>query len=211
MGWFDSLTKRKGTNEQGRGLCPGIVTATRLTLNKAVYEQLTKRYIAFDVETTGLSPFSDRIIELGAVRFVNGVAVDTFSTLVNPGILIPPSATAINHITNEMVQAAPKERDVYEKFLDFLGDAAYGGGILCAHNARFDFGFLEKTLSRLGVDAELKYVDTLALSRQFIPGLPNYKQGTIEAHFGFTNKSSHRASSDAEMCGRILNQILNGF
>lgn len=187
---------------------PGIVSTTRIALDVSTHEQLKKQFISFDVETTGLSASSDRIIELGAVRFENGVPVDTFSTLVNPGIVIPPSATAVNHISNEMIKSAPSEGDVYKKLIDFLGDATHGEMIMCAHNARFDFEFLEKTLCRLGIDAEIKYVDTLSLARHFIPGLHNYKQCTIESHFGLSNSNSHRAASDAEMCGNILNNIL---
>lgn len=187
---------------------PGVVSANKVFLDSSTHTLLQNKYIAFDVETTGLNPSTDRIIELGAVIFENGVPIKSFSSLVNPGISVPSSATVVNHITNSMLKAAPDERSVYPDFIDFLGDAVSGDTIMCAHNARFDFDFLQNTLSRLGYDAELKYVDTLALSRRYIPGLVNYKQCTIEAHFGLENSSSHRAATDAEMCGRILHQIL---
>lgn len=196
------------TNQVSNTSQHGIVSTTKIVLDASVHEQMKKQFISFDVETTGLSAVSDRIVELGAVRFENGIPVESFSTLVNPGIAISASATAVNHISNEMIQAAPLEKDVYEKFVAFLGDAVHGNTIMCAHNAKFDFSFLENTLSRMGIDAEIKYVDTLSLSRQFIPGLQNYKQCTIETHLGLSNSNSHRASTDAEMCGKILNHIL---
>ena len=75
------------------------------------------------METTGLSPLNDRIIEVGAVLFENGEIIKRYSTLVNPEVFVPYSATVVNHITNEMVQNAPKEKVVYAELIDFLGDA----------------------------------------------------------------------------------------
>lgn len=167
------------------------------------------RFIAFDVETTGLYPLTDRIIEIGAVLFVNGKPTNSFSTLVNPLVSIPASASAVNHITNEMIKSAPIEQRAYPRLIEFLGDALAGETIMCAHNARFDFDFLCNTLSRLGFDADIRFVDTLSLSRKYVRGLENYKQGTLEAYFGLTNKAAHRASSDAENCGKILCGILD--
>lgn len=118
--------------------------------------------IAFDVETTGLSPVSDRIVEIGAVIFQNGTVHKVFSSLVNPGIPIPQSASNINHITNSMLASAPSEKEIYPQLADFLGNALRGEIIMCAHNAKFDFSFLCNTLSRLGFDANIKYVDTFS-------------------------------------------------
>lgn len=187
----------------------GVVSTNKVYLDASTHALLQNRFIAFDVETTELSASTDRIIELGAVLFENGIPTKAFSSLVNPGIAVPAAATAINHITNAMVKNAPDEEIVYPEFLEFLRDAVCGNTIMCAHNARFDFDFLGNTLSRLGFDAELKYIDTLALSRHYIPGLANYKQCTVESHLGLNNHSSHRAESDAEMCGKILCRILD--
>lgn len=213
MGLFDFFRKKFEANQhvasQENTLNKlGVVSANKVFLDSSTHALLQNKYIAFDVETTGLNPSTDRIIELGAVIFENGVPVKSFSSLVNPGISVPSSATAVNHITNTMLKAAHDEKSVYPEFIEFLGDAVSGNTIMCAHNARFDFDFLQNTLTRLGYDAELKYVDTLALSRRYIPGLANYKQCTVEAHFGLKNSSSHRAETDAEMCGRILHKIL---
>ena len=80
---------------------------------------------------------------------------------------------------------------------------------MCAHNAKFDFDFLCNTLSRLGFNANIEYIDTLSLSRKYLHGLENYKQSTVENYFGLTNPSSHRAASDAENCGHILYRLLD--
>ena len=187
----------------------GVAISKRIELNYQNESNIRNCYIAFDVETTGLSPVSDRIVEIGAVIFQNGIALKEFSSLVNPGIPIPPSASAVNHITNSMLNSAPSEIDVYPQLVDFLGDALCGGIVMCAHNAKFDFDFLCNTLSRLGFNADIKYIDTLGLSRRYLRGLENYKQSTIERHFGLVNSSSHRASSDAKNCGHILYRLLD--
>jgi len=186
----------------------GKAVAEEVRIENSV-EQVRNRFIAFDVETTGLSPLADRIIEIGAVLFVNGKPTNSYSTLVNPLVSIPASASAVNHITNGMIKSAPIEQRAYPCLIEFLGDALAGDTIMCAHNARFDFDFLCNTLSRLGFDADIRFVDTLSLSRKYVRGLENYKQGTLEAYFGLTNNAAHRASSDAENCGKILCSILD--
>lgn len=202
----EGMEKEKTGNpyaEQGtvaRGMC----YAKRAELTPLVADRIQKRFIAFDVETTGLSPTEDRIIEIGAVSFLDGKVENVFSSLVNSGVYIPASVTAINHITNAMLADAPSEKELYPDLIMFLGDALHGDVIMCAHNAKFDFDFLCNTLSRLGYDADIEYVDTLSIARKHLKGLNNYKQRTLEAYFDLANKSAHRAASDAENCGYIL-------
>ena len=187
----------------------GRAWALPVSVDASNVRLIQSKYIAFDVETTGLDATYDRIIEIGAVLFVDGQPIDTFSSLVNPGKRVPSSATAVNHITNEMLASAPTELEVYPGLIEFLGNAINGETIMCAHNARFDFKFLCNTLSRLGYNAKFQYIDTLRLSRTHIKGLVNYKQGTLEHYFGFVNETAHRAASDAENCGKILYQVLD--
>ena len=187
----------------------GVAISKRVELDSHNENSIRNCYIAFDVETTGLSPISDRIVEIGATIFQNGTVQRVFSSLVNPGISISQSASAVNHITNSMLNSAPSEKEVYSQLVDFLGDALCGGIVMCAHNAKFDFDFLCNTLSRLGFNANIEYIDTLSLSRKYLHGLENYKQSTIENYFGLTNPSSHRAASDAENCGHILYRLID--
>lgn len=184
-------------------------TAKRIELDDQSTGKLKVRFIAFDVETTGLSPNQDRIVEIGAVSFREGKVDKTFSSLVNPRIPMPTAATSVNHITDDMLADAPNEEEAYPKFLEFLGDALCGETIICAHNAQFDLSFLCNTLSRLGIEADFEYIDTLALARKHLHGLENYKQGTIEAYFGLSNPAAHRAVSDAETCGQILLRLMD--
>lgn len=211
MGLFEFF-KRKKTEEQHEKVNvprSGVAYSEKIDIDNPAFSSIQNRFIAFDVETTGLSPYTDRIIEIGAVLFRDGTPVDSYSTLVNPKVRIPDAASAVNHITNAMIATAPSEEEAYAGLFRFLGDAFDGKTIMCAHNAKFDFDFLCNALSRLGYDAKIRYVDTLSLSRRYIKGLVNYKQCTIESHFGFSNPKSHRAASDAEMCGRILCRLLS--
>lgn len=187
----------------------GTVRTREVRINDEVLESLKNRYIAFDVETTGLNSYNDRIIELGAVMFENGEITKSFGTLINAGVSVPPQVSAVNHITDDMLLDAPSEDEAYASFMGFLGDALDGETIICAHNARFDMGFLYQTFKRLGYRANIKYVDTLYLSRRKL-SLYNHKQGTVADHFGIVNRDAHRAESDAEVCGKILWKLL-GF
>ena len=187
----------------------GTAISKRIELDFRNESSIRNCYVSFDVETTGLSPISDRIVEIGATIFQNGTVQRVFSSLVNPGTSISQSASAVNHITNSMLNSAPSEKEVYSQLVDFLGDALCGGIVMCAHNAKFDFDFLCNTLSRLGFNANIEYIDTLSLSRKYLHELKNYKQSTIENYFGLTNSTSHRAASDAENCGRILHHLLD--
>lgn len=186
----------------------GWVATYKVQMDDNTIQELKQRYIAFDVETTGLSPLNDRIIEVGAVLFENGEIIKRYSTLVNPEVFVPYSATVVNHITNEMVQNAPKEKVVYAELIDFLGDALNQQTAICAHNASFDMNFLAETLMRLGYDGKINFVDTLSLARNLIKGLHNYKQDTVALYFDLINEQSHRAVSDAVICGKILWNLL---
>ena len=202
---------RENTHASGPDKKPerGTVLLTKQAgLSPALVSQLSERFIAIDFETTGLSSDTDRIIDIGAVVFENGIPVRRFSTFVNPGIHIPPAATRVNHITDDMVALAPREASAAELFYHFLGDACVGKTILCAHNADFDMRFLSGLLSRSGYSALISYVDTLALSRQYFPELENHKLVTVVSHLGLSTENAHQADADAEMCGHILARIL---
>ena len=216
MSIFDFFKKRTDTKPQVKeetkveiSVQHGTAISKRIDVDFQNQDSIRNCFIAFDVETTGLSPTSDRIVEIGAVIFQNGAVHKVFSSLINPGISISHAASAVNNITNAMLATAPSEREIYPQLIDFLGEALCGNIVMCAHNAKFDFDFLSNTLSRLGFDANIEYVDTLSLARKYLHGLDNYKQNTIEDYFGLVNSSSHRAASDAENCGHILFRLLD--
>ena len=154
-------------------------------------------FVAFDCETTGLSPQSDRLVELSAVKYVAGQRVDAFSTLINPGISIPYSATAVNHITNNMVRSAPDPASAVAVFLDFAGPLP-----LVAHNADFDIAFVRAAFS--GPCPGFAYGDSLAIARKLLPSLSNHKLTTCLQYLGVHPGALHRAEADAEGCAAIV-------
>ena len=176
--------------------------------SKEVVEQIQKRFIAFDVETTGLNRELDRVVQVGAVLFEEGKPTKRFCTLVNPEMQIPAQVSEINHITDDMVAEAPLEKEALKELLGFFGDAAKKKTVICAHNAPFDMAFLKNMICRNGMSAQFRYADTLSLARKHIPDLKNYKLATIAENFQLKTEGAHSADVDAELCGMILVQLL---
>lgn len=162
------------------------------------------KFVAFDLETTGISPRDDMIVEVGAVLFDGERAIQGYGVLVDPGIPIPPDASAVNGITDDMLRGKPKIADVLPEFAAFCGDLP-----LVAHNAPFDYKFLmedvklHKSASPRGV-----VLDTLPLARKVFPGLPNYKLWTLVRHFNFPSGTFHRAEEDSSYCGLLFAKII---
>ena len=133
-------------------------------------DSLKDEFFAVDVETTGLSPERNRIIEIAAVKFENGVPVDSYSTLVASVKHIPEAASRVNGITDEDLEIyGEDEISAYNQFTDFLGQDTLAGNIcMVAHNASFDMAFIINSLKRLkyNEDVTLRYFDALALSRK---------------------------------------------
>lgn len=164
-------------------------------------------FIAFDLETTGIQPKTDAIVEVGAVRFCGTEPTDAFSTLVNPGRPIPPGASSVNGITDEMVAGQPAIETVLGDLADFCGDLP-----LVAHNAPFDFKFLHKAVEDHKARAPKGVVlDSCALARVVFPGMINYKLGTLVSHFGFPPGDFHRAEIDSVHCGRLFARIIEAL
>ena len=168
-----------------------------------------KRFISFDLETTGLSSWTDRIIELSAVVFENFESVAEFSTLVNPERRIWADASRVNGIYDGDVKDAPFIHEAIENFCDFIGsDALEGKVVMVAHNASFDASFLLEAFNACGVTAELLVMDTLHLSQHFIPDLYRHRLEDVAKHFGIKQKRAHRAADDARVCGEIYCKIM---
>lgn len=161
-------------------------------------------FVVIDTETTGLRFASDHIIELSAIRFEHFQPVACWTTLINPGGYIPPEATAINHITDEMVEDAPTLAEVAQSFAAFVGDSA-----LVGYNLPFDLKFLWVP----GVDIfteKRKYYDVLPLARSVLHGvLPNYKLTTVADSFRITVSDAHRSLSDCYATGLVFEHCIN--
>lgn len=154
-----------------------------------------KDYIVIDTETTGLSHYSNEIIEIAAIRIENGKIINQFQTLVKPHNVISPSITRITGITNEMVKNSPDILDVLPDFLQFIGDSP-----LVGHNITFDLRFLN---SYLDENLTNLLADTMLIARKKLPNLDNHKLETIVRHLNITDHQDHRALSDCNITNEV--------
>lgn len=155
------------------------------------------RHVAFDLETTGLSPETDRIVEIGAVGFdADGREDGRFERLIHPGRPMPPAARRIHGISDRMLRDAPPAQAVLPEFLAWLGDPA--ALVLIAHNSRFDAGFLGRELARAGLPLiPVAVRDTLDLARRCLPHAPDHRLDTIAAMLKLDPAGNHRALADS--------------
>jgi DNA polymerase-3 subunit epsilon len=159
------------------------------------------RCVAVDLETTGLIPGHDRIVEIGAVAFSPAGGVEAeFAELVDPGIPIPHAASHVSGITDDLVRGRPTVTGVLPAFLAFLGDA-----VPVAHNAPFDVGFLAADAARLGIAApSTPVIDTRALARAAFPDRQSYALDALCRQMCFATGSAHRGLADAHSCRMLF-------
>ncbi len=163
-------------------------------------------YVAIDIETTGLDVECDDIIELAAIRYVNGKQTDVFTSLVNPGYEIDSFISELTGITNEELFEAPEIESILPAFLDFVGDHT-----LVGHNINFDINFIYDNAARIGRCLKNDFVDTLRMSRRAVPDLCNHQLKTLVQHFGLASDRAHRAKADAEMAALIYQECIRIF
>ena len=160
-------------------------------------------YVAFDLETTGLSTQDDRIIEIGAVLMKGGEELDRFQSLVDPERLLDQKIKELTGITDDMLRGAPKIEEVLPKFLDFVGDR-----VLVAQNAPFDTGFIRKECDRLGYPYHYTSADTLPLAQNLLPHLNKFKLNVVANALSLPDFNHHRAADDALICGLIMHRLM---
>ena len=179
-------------------------------LNNDRIEDCSRKFISFDLETTGFDPVLDSIIEISAVTFIDLKVANSFQTYVNPLKHIPQTASSVNHITDETVQNSPLEYDAIQNFVHYLGEGVLKGEvILVAHNAEFDIRFLMYAFSRCGIEARIEYFDTLFIARSFLEADVKSKSlGSLASYFGFNSDSLHSAKTDALLCGQIFIKLI---
>ncbi|MBO5324331.1 MAG: PolC-type DNA polymerase III [Oscillospiraceae bacterium] len=160
-------------------------------------------YVAFDLETTGLSADNDRIIEIGAVLFRDGKETERFQTFVDPGRKLEQKIVELTGITDNMLVGAPKIEEVLPQFLQFVG-----GRVVVAHNAKFDTSFIRAACREQGITYELTSVDTLSLSQQLMPQMNKFKLDVIAKALKLPGFNHHRAADDANICGQIMAKFM---
>lgn len=166
------------------------------------------RFTAIDIETTGLGPEKARIIEIGAVKYVNGEQRETFSTLVHPQLAeLPARITALTGITKEMLAGAPGEAEAMDMLLHFLE----GESVLLGHNIPFDYSFLKVAAGRLGKAFEYEGIDTLVLARLCRPELPHKTLAAMCEEYAITTECAHRAYEDAVAAAELYFSLQEQF
>ncbi len=164
----------------------------------------TSDYVIFDLETTGTSCQSDEVVEISAVKVIDGKVVDEFSTLVNPGMPIPYYASEVNGITDDMVADSPNFEDALCEFLEFTGDA-----VLVGHNIHtFDMKFIQRDAQRyFGKSIGNDYIDTLQLARAYLPQLSHHRLVDLADYYGIDAEGAHRALNDCRMNQLVFEKL----
>ncbi len=164
------------------------------------------KYVVFDIETTGLNPKTDRIIEIGAVKVEDGQVTDEFDKLIYPGIPIPPEVSEINHIYDDMVIGAELPGVVLSQFISFIQDCDF----IIGHNAkRFDYPFIEQECFRHFVKHNpITVKDTVWVARSKLKGLRSYSLAALCRVFDIQNENAHRALSDVYATHLVYLELL---
>ena len=183
----------KSTNKISNSL---TTMNNRKNLNKFVDD-----YVLVDIETTGLSPITDEIIEIGAIKVKQNKIVDKYNELIKVNREISPFITNLTGITNEMLQTGKNPITVYKEFIDFIGE-----NVIIGHNVNFDLGFLtDKCKKYINYNLTNDYVDTMYLARKLVKDTMNYKLGTLAEYFNVSYEGAHRGLKDVEITYEVYN------
>ncbi|MBR3973229.1 MAG: PolC-type DNA polymerase III [Oscillospiraceae bacterium] len=161
-------------------------------------------FVAFDLETTGLSPRTDKIIEIGAVIMKNGIEVSRYQTFVDPHQSLQKVTTELTGITDDMLEGAPSIETALPEFLEFVG-----GRVLVAHNADFDTAFIREACQQLGYEYNYTSADTLVLSQNLMTKLNKHKLNIVANALSLPEFNHHRAADDAVTCGLIMAKFMD--
>lgn len=166
-------------------------------------QRLDGTFVVFDIETTGFSPVTNRIIEIGAVKVDKGQIVGRFSVFVNPQVPIPFEIEKLTGINDSMVMEAETIERVLPQFLDFVGDA-----VLVAHNANFDVSFIKENAKRQQIPVDFTYVDTVGIARMLLTGQSKYTLDAVAKTLKISLENHHRAVDDAECTAEIFMKFI---
>ncbi len=162
--------------------------------------EIQNNYILFDLETTGLNPETDAIIEISALKVKDGKIVDEYTTLVNPCIHIPFVASSVNGITDDMVKDAPKTEEALKDFFVFVGN-----NVLMGQNIkRFDLRFIQRDAMRFfGKPISNNYVDTLFVAQRYLPELDSHSLESLADYYDISYDGAHRALADCHINKKV--------
>ncbi|AQS11518.1 DNA polymerase III PolC-type [Clostridium saccharobutylicum] len=166
-------------------------------------QSIDTTYCVLDLETTGFSPVTEKITEIGIMKVKDGKVIDKFSTFVNPKKPIPLRVVEVTNITDDMVRNAETIDKVFPKMLEFIE-----GSVLVAHNAEFDINFLKHNARVLGHDFDFTYIDTLTLAQDIFYDFKSYKLGRIAKNLGIKVEVAHRALDDVDTTVKVFNIMI---
>lgn len=162
-------------------------------------------YVSLDLETTGLNPKTDKIIEIGAIRVENGVCRDTFESFVNPGRRLEEKITELTGIVDKDLEEAPDIMEALPKFLEFAGELP-----LLGHSVLFDYSFVKKAAVKQDLSFEKKGVDTLKIARKYLSELPHRSLDYLCKHYQIPHHA-HRALADAKATVALYEALWRDF
>lgn len=149
-------------------------------------------FVALDLETTGLNPSTDRILEIGAVKVIEGQVTDTYETLINPGMKFGSRIEELTGITNEMAAGGADTCTAVTKLVDFCGELP-----LLGHNILFDYSFVKRNAVNFNLTFEKEGIDTLKIARALLPDLESRSLECLCRYYGIAQGRAHRAANDA--------------
>ena len=167
---------------------------------------MINRFVAVDIETTGLDPKRDRIVEIGAVRIREGKMEETYQSFVNPQRKLSKFITELTGIRQEMLQDAPMIDQVIEEFLKFVGEDC-----LLGHHVTFDFSFLKRNAVNCGHSFEKEGIDTLKIARKFLKELKQRSLSALCEYYKIENPHAHRAKEDAITAIMLYQKLVEEF
>ncbi len=160
-------------------------------------------YVLVDIETTGLSPTKDEIIEIGAIKVQNNKIIETYNELININRKLPSFITKLTGITDDMIKNGRMPTLVLKEFVDFTQN-----NIIIGHNVNFDLGFLiNKCRKYLNYNLDNDYIDTMFLARRLVPDSINYKLGTLAKYFNVSYEGAHRGLKDVQITFEVYNNL----
>jgi DNA polymerase III subunit epsilon len=183
----------------------GSTRAWALTAWRSTQKTLDEiEFVILDTETTGLRPGHHRVIEVAGIRMRGGEVLDSFQTLLNPGVRLPNFIVQFTGITQEMVATAPRAAEALPDFFQFID-----GAILVGHNVGFDIGFLSYEAQLLGYTFPIDGLDTIPLARRFLPALKRFKLDRVAEHLKIPASNRHRALGDAKVTAAVFIKLLD--
>ncbi|MFA5779446.1 MAG: single-stranded-DNA-specific exonuclease RecJ [Elusimicrobiota bacterium] len=165
-------------------------------------DYFAKDIVVLDIETTGLSPLMDEIVEIGAVKIRNFIEIEKFTALVKPKCSIPKNVSAIHGITDDDCKFSPDISEVMKKFLNFIGES-----ILVAHNSNFDMAFLYRAAKKIKKEIPNVVIDTLELSRKLYP-FKSHGLDALAKDMDIEISQYHRALSDAATASKVFERLV---